>query len=85
MALRKVSLSLPEELLKRVDEAANKNKMSRSEFITRILEKTLSPEKDIHKHPTVFGKLQPSGYLKLRSPKYPSRRIGKWVMEETEE
>jgi metal-responsive CopG/Arc/MetJ family transcriptional regulator len=51
-----VSLSLPEELLKRLDEAANKNKMSRSEFITRILEKTLSPEEEIHKSTeSMFG------------------------------
>lgn len=85
MVSRKVSVSLPEDLLKRVDEAANKNKISRSEFIAKVLNKTLGPEEEIHKYPTVLWKLQASGYLKLRSPKYPSRKIGKWVVEEIEE
>ncbi len=81
----KVSLSLPEELLKMVDKAAEENKMSRSEFVTRILEKALRPEEEVHRYPTVLWKLQASGYLKLRSPRYPSRRIGRWVVEDTEE
>lgn len=86
MAARKVSVSLPEDLLKRVDEAANKNKLSRSEFIARVLEGTLgSAEEEVQKYPTVLWKLQKSGYLKLRSPKYPSRRIGGWIVEELEE
>jgi metal-responsive CopG/Arc/MetJ family transcriptional regulator len=80
-----VSISLPEELLKRVDEAANKNKITRSEFIAKILEGTLGSEEEIKKYPTVLWKLQKSGYLKLRSPKHPSRRIGGWIVEELEE
>ena len=77
MVSRKVSVSLPEELLKRVDEAANENKISRSEFIAKVLDKTLGTREEVHKYPTVLWKLQTSGYLKLRSPRYPSRRIGK--------
>ncbi|MEX2704696.1 MAG: ribbon-helix-helix domain-containing protein [Candidatus Freyrarchaeum guaymaensis] len=81
----KVSLSLPEELLKMVDKAAGENRMSRSEFVTRILEKALKSEEEVRRYLTVLWKLQKSGYLKLRSPRYPGRRIGRWVVEDTEE
>lgn len=40
MVERKVSTSLPEDLIKRVDEAANKNKITRNAFIA-------SPRKDV--------------------------------------
>ncbi|MBS7252008.1 MAG: hypothetical protein KIH08_15655 [Candidatus Freyarchaeota archaeon] len=76
---------LPEELLKMVDKTAGENKMSRSEFVARILEKALRPGEEVYRYPTVLWKLQTSGYLRLRSPRYPSRRIGRWVVEDIEE
>ena len=82
---RKVSVSLPEKLLKRVDEAANRSGMSRSEFITRVLERVVQPEEEPHRYPTVLWKLQKSGYMKLRSPRLPTRIVGEWVVEEVEE
>ncbi|MHA1605553.1 MAG: hypothetical protein ACTSV0_02080 [Candidatus Freyarchaeota archaeon] len=80
-----MSLSLPEELLKMVDKAAGENRMSRSEFVTKILERAFKPEEEVHRHLTVLWKLQKSGYLKLRSSRYPGRRVGRWVVEDTEE
>nr|MDO8075491.1 ribbon-helix-helix protein, CopG family [Candidatus Freyarchaeota archaeon] len=85
MVSRKVSVSLPEKLLKRVDEAANRSGMSRSEFITRVLERVVQPEEEPHRYPTVLWKLQKSGYIKLRSPRFPTRIVGEWVVEEVEE
>jgi hypothetical protein len=45
----------------------------------------LKPEEEVYRYPTVLWKLRKSGYLKLRSPRYPSRRIGRWIVEDAEE
>ena len=85
MVSRKISVSLPEKLLKKVDEAASRSRMSRSEFIATVLEKVVQPEEKPHRYPTVLWKLQRSGYMKLRSPRFPTRKVGEWVVEEVEE
>lgn len=82
MGSRKVSISLPEHLLEIIDKNAKSAGMSRSEYITRILEEKLRPVKEPKNYPTVLWKLRTSVFLKMRSPKYPSRRIkGKWTVE----
>ena len=40
-----------------------------------------SLEKENQNHPTVLRKLQKPGYLELRSPKHPNKRIGGLVVE----
>ena len=82
----KVSISLPEYLLKKVDEAAKAAGISRSELIARILEEKFGKEEKVSRYPTVLWKMRVTHVLKFRSPRYPGRRIlGKWVIEEVEE
>ncbi|MEM2848664.1 MAG: ribbon-helix-helix protein, CopG family [Candidatus Bathyarchaeia archaeon] len=87
MTNKKISVSLPEGLLKSIDELSRKLNLSRSELIARILEEklgTLTARND-HKYPTVLWKLSTTGYLKLRSPRFLGRKIkGKWIVEEAE-
>jgi hypothetical protein len=77
-------VSLPEGLLKKIDEATVGTRTSRSEFIAKILEESIgtSEEKGANEYPTVFWKLKSAGYLRARSPRYPSRSTGHWVVEE---
>ena len=84
MASKKVSVSLPEHLLKKIDEATVGTRTSRSEFIAKILEENIgtSEEEGTPEYPTVFWKLKSTGYLRARSPRYPGRSIGQWVVEE---
>lgn len=85
MANRKVSISLPEELLKNVNELSKRLNLTRSELVSKILEEKLgvwTEEKD-HKYPTVLWKLSVAGCLKLRSPRFPGRMVKeRWVVEE---
>jgi len=77
---------LPEELLRRVDELCKRINISRSEFIARVLEERLSLVDESVEYPTVLWKLKVSGFLRMRSPRYPSRRVRcKWVVEEVDE
>lgn len=87
MGSKKVSISLPEDLLKRVDEAAQSLGVSRSQYISAVLEEKLRRSREKPpKYPTVLWKLETSGWLRLRSPRHPSRVVGgKWVVEEVEE
>jgi len=84
----KISISIPETLLKKVNESCKLMKMARSEFITKILEEKLGTgvETEAHKYPTVLWKLSSTGYLRLRSPRLRGRSIKeRWVVEEIEE
>jgi len=88
MANVKISISIPEAVLKRVDDISRSMKISRSELITRILVEALGTEADREppKYPTVLWKLNKEGHYRLRSPKYPGRRIKeRWIVEEVEE
>jgi len=87
MTNRKVSVSLPEELLRNVNELSRRLNVTRSELMAKILEEKLgtwTAEKG-HKYPTVLWKLSTGGYLRLRSPRFPGRLIKeKWIVEEVE-
>ena len=87
MGSKKVSISLPKDLPKRVDEAAQSLGVSRSHYISAVLEEKLGRSlEEPPKYPTVLWKLETSGWLKMRSPRHPSRAVGgKWVVEEVEE
>ena len=86
MPSKKISISLPEELLRRVDEVCRRLGISRSEFIARVLEEKLGYVAEASEYPTVLWKLSVSGYLRTRSPRYPSRRVKcRWVIEEVHE
>ena len=77
---------MPEDLLKRVDELCEKLGVSRSEFIARVLEERLGAVGERVEYPTVLWKLSLSGLLRLRSPRYPSRRVKcRWVVVEVSE
>jgi len=88
MANVKISISIPEAILRRVDDLSRSMKISRSELITRILVEALGEETDSEppKYPTVLWKLSKEGHYRLRSPKYPGRTIKeRWIVEEVEE
>ncbi|MBO3755019.1 MAG: ribbon-helix-helix protein, CopG family [Candidatus Brockarchaeota archaeon] len=84
----KISISIPEATLRKVDALCKQLNMARSEAIARILEEKLGVEvkaKD-HRYPTVLWKLSSTGYLRLRSPRLRGRSIKeKWIVEEVEE
>ena len=84
----KISISIPEALLRKVDELCKRMNMARSEVIARILEEELGMEVEAkdHRYPTVLWKLSSTGYLRLRSPRLRGRSIReRWVVEEIEE
>jgi hypothetical protein len=88
MANVKISISIPEAILRRVDDLSRSMKISRSELITRILVEALGAEAggEPPKHPTVLWKLSKEGHYRLRSPRHRGRTIReKWVVEEDEE
>jgi len=82
----KISISIPENLLRRVDELCRSMNMARSEFIVKVLEEKLGEgfEAEFYRYPTVLWKLSSRGYFKLRSPRFHGRWIGGWVVEEVE-
>ncbi|MGB9717141.1 MAG: ribbon-helix-helix protein, CopG family [Thermoproteota archaeon] len=84
----KISVSIPEAILKKVDALCKQLNMARSEAIARILEEKLGMEVEAkdHRYPTILWKLSSTGYLRLRSPRLRGRSIKeKWVVEEIEE
>jgi len=88
MANVKISISIPEAILRRVDDLSRSMKISRSELITRILVEALGAETESEppKYPTVLWKLSKEGHYRLRSPRYPGRTIKeRWIVEEVEE
>ncbi|MEM3982428.1 MAG: ribbon-helix-helix protein, CopG family [Thermofilum sp.] len=86
MTTVKVSISLPEDLLKRVDALCRQLKISRSELIARVLEEKLGAGEKGSRYPTVLWKLSTTGYLRLRSPRLRGRSIReRWVVEEVGE
>ncbi len=85
MVSRKISISVPEELLRKIDEAASRARMSRSELISRILEERLGEEGGEAGYPTVLWKIRTSAFPRFRSPRNRGRRVGSWVLEEVEE
>jgi len=82
VGVRKISISIPEDLLAAVDSYARELGVSRSELISAILREKLKPREAEREYPTVLWKLKLKGSLKLRSPRRPGRRVGEWVVEE---
>jgi|YelNatPaOPRAMG01_1025707.scaffolds.fasta_scaffold16820_4 metal-responsive CopG/Arc/MetJ family transcriptional regulator len=82
----KTSVSLPEDLLRRLDDVCKRLNMARSEFIARVLEEKFGEASgEAQRFPTVLWKLSLSGYLRLRSPRFRGRMMReKWVVEEFE-
>jgi len=82
--VRKVSISLPEDLFEVLDEVAKKEGISRSKVIARALRMYFGFEEESpDEHPTVLWKLKASGALRLRSPRRVGRRIREvWLVEE---
>jgi hypothetical protein len=84
----KISISIPEALLKKVNELCKRMNMARSEVIAKMLEEALGMEAEAkgHEYPTVLWKLSSTGYLRLRSPRLRGRSIReRWVVEEVGE
>ncbi len=87
MGIRKISISIPEELLRRLDEFTKAEGLSRSKIIVYAIEAYLSRYRakveEAKGYPTVLWKLKATGGIKLRSPRRVGRRIkGEWVVEE---
>ena len=89
LVVRKLSISLPEDLVDKLDKVCKRLGVSRSEFIADVLREKLGEivegEKE-REYPTVLWRLRYSGYLRYRSPRYPTRKIKeKWIIEEVKE
>ena len=84
MVTKKISISIPEELLKKLDSLCARLGISRSEFITSVLEERLGMvDQEGHVYPSVLWKLSTYGVLKTRSPRFRGRKIkGRWIIEE---
>lgn len=85
MKTRKISISLPKDLIENVEVYAGEEGVSRSKAIANIL--TMFFRERIHieegRYPTVLWKLKAIGVLKLRSPHKVGRRVmGEWIVEE---
>lgn len=85
LKVKKLSISLPDNLLKILDDYSKREGISRSKAISRILSIYFKDELAIEegKYPTVLWKLELMGGLKLRSPRRIGRRFaGEWKVEE---
>ena len=84
MYVKKISVSLPEDLLNVLDKYAKDEGVSRSKVIAEALRMYLRKyDSRIPKYyPTVLWKIRASGSIKLRSPRKVGRKIrGEWVVE----
>ncbi|OYT48353.1 MAG: hypothetical protein B6U85_02830 [Desulfurococcales archaeon ex4484_42] len=84
MTKKRISVGIPEELLKKLDNLCAKLGISRSEFITEVLKEKLGMiDQGSHEHPSVLWKLSIYDVLKTRSPKFKGERVrSKWIIEE---
>lgn len=85
MGTKKISISLPEELLSEVDKLAKNGGVSRSQIIREALNTYLLRRAPLKpkEYPTVLWKIKTTGVIKLRSPRRARKRIrGEWVVEE---
>jgi len=85
VGVRKISVSIPEELLKALDEVAREEGVPRSRIVVEALSRYLRwrVPAEGREYPTVLWKLKVSGSARLRSPKRAGRRLGcGWVVEE---
>ena len=85
MTTVKISITIPKDILRKLDEFCIQTHLTSSKLISRILEEKFGGiiESEDHKYPTVLWKLESTGYLKLRSPRLRGRMIGEsWIVEE---
>lgn len=81
--VKKISISIPDDLFKVLEEAARREGISKSKLITEALKAYFRLEEPSGEYPTVLWKLKASGALRLRSPRRVGRRVkGGWVVEE---
>jgi len=82
---KKISISIPEELLEALDELAREEGVPRSRIVVEALSRYLrwhAPAR-AREYPTVLWKLEVSGRARMRSPKRVGRRLRcGWVVEE---
>ena len=86
MGVRKISVSIPEELLKKLDMYARAEGLSRSKVMVYAVEEYLRKYgvvvEEAKGYPTVLWKLRATGGIKLRSPRRVGRKVrGEWVIE----
>lgn len=82
---RKLSISIPGELADLLDAVAREEGVPRSRIVAEALRLYLGfrGERGSGEYPTVLWKLERSGGLRLRSPRFVGRRLKvKWVVEE---
>jgi len=87
MVSKKISVSLPEELLRALDELAREEGVPRSRIVAEAVKAYLQRRGVLlekpREYPTVLWKLKVTGALRLRSPRRVGRRVrGEWVVEE---
>ncbi len=85
MKVRKISISIPEELLLKLDNLAKEEGVSRSKIIRDALNSYLLRRAYVEpkEYPTVLWKIKVTGALKLRSPQRARKRVrGEWIVEE---
>lgn len=85
VGVKKISVSIPEELLEVLNEVAREEGVPRSKIIVEALTGYLRRRAPVkaREYPTVLWKLEVSGRVRLRSPKRVGRRLGcGWVVEE---
>ena len=83
--VRKVSLSLPEELFKELDGLAKEAGMTRSSIVTEVLNAYFGKSdgyRGPEAYPTALRKLREQGVIRLRSPKLAYARVrSDWIVE----
>lgn len=84
MKCKKISVSIPEEILEALDAMAREEGVPRSKIVTEALSLYLRRRitMEAKEYPTVLWKLKVSGCIKLRSPRRVGRRLrGEWIVE----
>ncbi|MEM2927752.1 MAG: ribbon-helix-helix protein, CopG family [Nitrososphaerota archaeon] len=83
--VKKISISIPEELFKNLSRLSKSTNKSRSSIIVEALKAYISiPEEPIKPdiYPTALWKLRNQSFIKLRSPKLAMNRIkSDWIIE----
>ncbi|RLE92800.1 MAG: hypothetical protein DRJ46_00410 [Thermoprotei archaeon] len=85
MGSKKISISIPEELLSELDSLAEKEGVSRSRIIREALNSYLLRRAPVKakEYPTVLWKIKVTGAIRLRSPQRVRKRVrGEWIVEE---
>ncbi len=82
--VKKLSISLPEDLADLLDALAREEGVPRSRLVAEALRSYFgaAEREGGGEYPTVLWKLERRGGLRLRSPRFAGRRVGaEWVVE----